>query len=61
MGMKITPNIKFVFKFCSVLEFVCPTIPWEKGTLYLSGSFVLVRQFVEPGTTADSGVSFYRL
>ncbi|WP_134705446.1 hypothetical protein [Rahnella sp. CJA17(1/100)] len=61
MGMKITPNIKFVFKFCSVLEFVCPTIPWEKGTLYLSGSFVLVRHYVQPGTTADSGLTFYTL
>ncbi len=61
MGVKITPNIKFAFKFCSVLEFVCPTIPWEKGTLYLSGSFVLVRHYVQPGTTADSGLTFYTL
>ncbi|WHZ42586.1 hypothetical protein QNM34_10105 [Rahnella bonaserana] len=38
-----------------------PTIPWEKGTLYLSGSFVLVRHYVQPGTTADSGLTFYTL
>ncbi|WP_238484729.1 glycoside hydrolase family 19 protein [Rahnella bonaserana] len=38
-----------------------PTIPWEEGTLYLSGSFVLVRHYVQPGTTADSGLTFYTL
>ncbi|MFS7305064.1 hypothetical protein [Rahnella inusitata] len=38
-----------------------PTIPWEEGTLYLSGSFVLVRHYIQPGTTAASGLTFYTL
>lgn len=38
-----------------------PTILWEEGTLYLSGSFVLVRHYVQPGTTAASGLTFYTL
>ncbi|MFS7198150.1 glycoside hydrolase family protein [Rahnella inusitata] len=38
-----------------------PTIPWEERTLYLSGSFVLVRHYVQPGTTAASGLTFYTL
>ncbi|MFS7384655.1 glycoside hydrolase family 19 protein [Rahnella inusitata] len=43
------------------MEFVYPTIPWEEGTLYLSSSFVLVRHYVQPGTTAASGLTFYTL
>ena len=38
-----------------------PNHPWGKGTLYLSGSFVLVRHYVQPGTTAASGLTFYTL
>lgn len=38
-----------------------PTIPWADGTLSLSGSFVLVRHYVQPGTTVASGLTFYTL
>lgn len=37
------------------------SLPWETGDLYYSGSFVLVRHRIQPGKTAESGLTFYTL
>lgn len=36
-------------------------VPWECGPLSVSGSFVLVRHYVQPGEKAESGLHFYTL
>lgn len=36
-------------------------IPWESGPLHCSGSFVLVRHYIQPGETEKSGLHFYTL
>ncbi|MEJ5115676.1 hypothetical protein [Erwinia billingiae] len=36
-------------------------IPWESGPLYCSGSFVLIRHYIQPGETKKSGLNFYTL
>lgn len=36
-------------------------IPWESGPLHCSGSFVLVRHYLQPGKTEKSGLHFYTL
>ncbi|MCK7226344.1 hypothetical protein L8P27_00505 [Enterobacter asburiae] len=37
------------------------SVPWYWGDLRYSGSFVLVRHRVQPGKTAESGLTFYTL
>ena len=37
------------------------TVPWYWGDLHYSGSFVLVRHRIQPGKTAESGLTFYTL
>lgn len=37
------------------------SVPWYWGDLHYSGSFVLVRHRVQPGKTAESGLTFYTL
>ncbi|TLI79674.1 hypothetical protein FEK43_18630 [Escherichia sp. E2562] len=37
------------------------SVPWYWGDLRYSGSFVLVRHCVQPGETAESGLTFYTL
>lgn len=37
------------------------SFPWETGDLFYSGSFVLVRHRIQPGKTAESGLTFYTL
>lgn len=37
------------------------SVPWYWGDLRYSGSFVLVRHRVQPGETAESGLTFYTL
>ncbi|MND91912.1 hypothetical protein D3C80_840530 [compost metagenome] len=37
------------------------TVPWETGPLNLSGSFVLVRHFIQPGEKKENGLHFYTL
>ncbi|MGJ3448912.1 hypothetical protein [Enterobacter sp. PTB] len=36
-------------------------IPWESGPLLFSGSFLLVRHYIQPGETEKSGLHFYTL
>ncbi|MEW5291508.1 hypothetical protein ABW286_20405 [Erwinia papayae] len=36
-------------------------VPWETGPLHLSGSFVLVRHFIQPGEKKENGLQFYTL
>lgn len=36
-------------------------VPWETGPLLFSGSFVLVRHYIQPGETEKSGLHFYTL
>ncbi|EPY5345282.1 N-acetylglucosaminidase [Klebsiella quasipneumoniae] len=36
-------------------------VPWETGPLNVSGSFVLVRHFIQPGEKKESGLHFYTL
>ncbi|HAV1831586.1 TPA: hypothetical protein JG914_004422 [Enterobacter hormaechei subsp. steigerwaltii] len=36
-------------------------VPWETGPLSLSGSFVLVRHYIQPGEKQESGLHFYTL
>ncbi|ELL5151078.1 hypothetical protein Q4667_003862 [Salmonella enterica] len=36
-------------------------MPWYWGDLHYSGSFVLVRHRIQPGKTAESGLTFYTL
>ena len=35
--------------------------PWETGPMKLSGSFVLVRHYIQPGEKKESGLHFYTL
>lgn len=35
--------------------------PWESGPLSISGSFVLVRHYIQQGETKESGLHFYTL
>ncbi|ENA9698530.1 peptidoglycan DD-metalloendopeptidase family protein [Salmonella enterica subsp. enterica] len=35
--------------------------PWEGNTLYFSGSFLLVRHYIQPGEKKESGLQFYTL
>ena len=37
------------------------SVPWYWGDLRYSGSFVLVRHRIQPGETAESGLTFYTL
>ncbi|MGK3143636.1 hypothetical protein [Pantoea sp. C2G6] len=37
------------------------SVPWYWGDLRYSGSFVLVRHHIQPGKTAESGLTFYTL
>ncbi|HGB2244983.1 TPA: pesticin C-terminus-like muramidase [Salmonella enterica subsp. enterica serovar Aberdeen] len=37
------------------------SVPWYWGDLRYSGSFVLVRHRIQPGKTAESGMTFYTL
>ncbi|EOV9016566.1 N-acetylglucosaminidase [Cronobacter muytjensii] len=37
------------------------TIAWESGPLSFSGSFVLVKQYIQPGEKESSGLHFYTL
>ncbi|GAA0480516.1 hypothetical protein [Tatumella punctata] len=37
------------------------TVPWETGSLSISGSFVLVRHFIQPGEKKENGLHFYTL
>ncbi|EDC3622995.1 hypothetical protein HRN75_004174 [Salmonella enterica] len=37
------------------------SVPWYWGDLHYSGSFVLVRHRIQPGKTAESGLTFYTL
>ncbi|EAM8642832.1 hypothetical protein PCE12_004031 [Salmonella enterica] len=37
------------------------SVPWYRGDLHYSGSFVLVRHRIQPGKTAESGLTFYTL
>lgn len=37
------------------------TVPWETGPLNVSGSFVLVRHYIQPGEKNESGLHFYTL
>ncbi|HDT5221521.1 TPA: hypothetical protein RCG95_004322 [Enterobacter roggenkampii] len=37
------------------------TIAWESGPLSFSGSFVLVKHYIQPGETESSGLHFYTL
>lgn len=37
------------------------SVPWYWGDLHYSGSFVLIRHRVQPGKTAESGLTFYTL
>ncbi|MGR7525740.1 hypothetical protein ACU6ZM_16195 [Klebsiella aerogenes] len=37
------------------------TVPWEIGPLNVSGSFVLVRHYIQPGEKKESGLHFYTL
>ncbi len=36
-------------------------VPWETGPLNVSGSFVLVRHYIQPGEKPESGLHFYTL
>ncbi|WP_185749275.1 glycoside hydrolase family 19 protein [Pantoea dispersa] len=36
-------------------------VPWETGPLSFSGSFVLVRHFIQPGEKKENGLHFYTL
>ncbi|MGJ3448926.1 hypothetical protein [Enterobacter sp. PTB] len=36
-------------------------VPWMPGELLLSGSFLLVRHYIQPGETEKSGLQFYTL
>jgi muramidase (phage lysozyme) len=36
-------------------------VPWETGPLNISGSFVLVRHYIQPGEKKESGLHFYTL
>ncbi|MEN5017990.1 N-acetylglucosaminidase [Erwinia sp. Eh17-17] len=36
-------------------------IPWETGPLHCSGSFVLVKHYIQPGKKEKSGLHFYTL
>ncbi|XTZ39142.1 pesticin C-terminus-like muramidase [Salmonella enterica] len=37
------------------------SLPWYWGDLHYSGSFVLIRHRIQPGETAESGLTFYSL
>lgn len=37
------------------------SMPWYWGDLHYSGSFVLIRHRIQPGKTAESGLTFYTL
>lgn len=37
------------------------SLPWETGPLNVSGSFVLVRHYIQPGEQKESGLTFYTL
>lgn len=37
------------------------SMPWYRGDLHYSGSFVLIRHRIQPGETAESGLTFYTL
>ncbi|MGX7897702.1 DUF4123 domain-containing protein [Klebsiella pneumoniae] len=37
------------------------TVAWESGLLNFSGSFVLVKHYIQPGETKSSGLHFYTL
>lgn len=37
------------------------SVPWYWGDLHYSGSFLLIRHRVQPGKTAESGLTFYTL
>ena len=37
------------------------TVPWETGPLNFSGSYVLVRHYIQPGEKKESGLQFYTL
>jgi beta-N-acetylglucosaminidase len=37
------------------------TLAWESGPLSFSGSFVLVKHYIQPGDTESSGLHFYTL
>ncbi|MDU6411411.1 MAG: hypothetical protein E6560_10705 [Yersiniaceae bacterium] len=37
------------------------SVPWETGDRFYSGSFVLVRHYIQPGKTKESGLTFYTL
>ncbi|MEE9684786.1 pesticin C-terminus-like muramidase [Lelliottia amnigena] len=37
------------------------SVPWYWGDLHYSGSFVLVRHRIQPGSTSESGLTFYTL
>ncbi len=37
------------------------SMPWYWGDLHYSGSFVLIRHRIQPGETAESGLTFYTL
>ena len=37
------------------------SMPWYQGDLHYSGSFVLIRHRIQPGETAESGLTFYTL
>ncbi|WP_416381358.1 hypothetical protein [Klebsiella pneumoniae] len=37
------------------------TVAWESGPLNFSGSFVLVKHYIQPGETKSSGLHFYTL
>ncbi|EPN2806691.1 hypothetical protein ACTWOG_004430 [Serratia marcescens] len=37
------------------------TVPWETGPLSVSGSFVLVRHYIQPGEKKENGLHFYTL
>ncbi|MCX8960194.1 hypothetical protein EHW66_19870 [Erwinia psidii] len=37
------------------------TVPWEMGPLSVSGSFVLVRHYIQPGEKKENGLHFYTL
>ena len=36
-------------------------VPWETGPLNVSGSFVLVRHYIQPGEIKENGLHFYTL
>ncbi|EJL88213.1 hypothetical protein [Pantoea sp. GM01] len=36
-------------------------ISWNNGQLHMSNSFVLVKHYIQPGDTAESGLTFYTL